>query len=160
MFARRIVPFLMASLLAFIAVGSAAAAKNVVHFTEELNETLTFPAGPEAACVGGAQMVTITAEGLLRITQFVDGPNAGTFHVRASIEGTFRFFTGDRTVASGTFRQHVNFKAHRGDERDNFVIHATGTLANGEDVKFMFHGHFTMRDGEVTREIFKVNCIK
>ena len=160
MFTRRLFSLLAVALLTLVAVVPAAAADRVVHRTEEINLSFTFPAGPEAECFGRAEMITITFTGVVRTTEFVSGPNAGTFHERGRVAGTFRAFTGDTTLVTGTFKQNFNFKIHRGDERVNFVVHGTGTTPDGEQVKFQFHGHFTMRDGEITREIFKVNCIK
>jgi len=144
--------------LVMVAAPAASAAGNVVQMTIPVQAVETVDLGPEAACLGlnPGDDLTIAYWGQLHLTQFVGGPNAGRIHVRGQVEGTF---AGDGVA--GTFREHLNFKADStGDGVFTLVIHASGSLADGTPIKFVFHVHEVVRDGEVRVEKLQVNCIK
>lgn len=152
--------FAAAVLLSLTLVGSVFAARNVEHRTVDFDQTFTFPLGPEAECFGVPEgtLVTVDFTGEIKETVFVAGPNAGRMQAHDRISVTFIIpSTGTRGIG----REIFNFKGKDDDTVvASNVVHVEGTLADGTAFKAMFHGHFTMRDGEVTREIFKVNCIK
>jgi len=157
--------FLFIGLLALVAVvptSRAFAAKNVVHTTFEItNEVDEFELGPEAECFGGPGTVRTVASGVVKLTEFVDGPNEGNFHVRGRAEGTFEIVTAAGTF-TGTFKSTFNEKLNRNNFVASFNVHVTGTDANGEAVKANFHGHVVIMEGETEPQVefFKVNCVK
>ncbi len=155
---RRLALLLIASLFTILSTLPAAAATNVVHTTIPIDETFTFPLGPEAQCFGVAPGTNITVRqtGQVKLTEFVSGPNAGRIHVQGRASDTF---TVPSTGASGSAREIFNFKA-RGD--DTFVamsvVHAQGTLPDGTPFKATFHFHTVVQQGDVKVDIAKVNC--
>jgi len=155
---RRLAPLVIASLFAILSTLPAAAATNVVHTTMPINETLTFPLGPEAACFGvrSGTNITVHFTGEVKLTEFVSGPNAGRIHVRG--RDSFSF-TVPSTGTSGRGGEIFNFKA-RGD--DTFVsmtvVHVQGTLPDGTPFKATFHFHTVVKQGDVKVDIAKVNC--
>ncbi len=161
----RFARFLLIGLLALVAVmpsSRAFAAKNVVHRTFEFtNEVGRFPLGPEAECFGGPGTVRTVASGVVKLTEFVDGPNEGNYHVHGRIQGTFEVVTAAGTF-TGTFKSTFNENLNRNNFVASFKTHVMGTDADGDVVKANFHGHVVIMEGEREPrvEFFNVNCVK
>lgn len=158
MVSRRLAHLLIASLLAMLAVLPAAAAKNVVHTTISIDETVTFPLGPEALCFGVPEGTGITVHftGEVKLTQFVSGPNAGRVHVKGKESFTFSV---PSTGASGSGHLVFNFKdMGDGSSVAMNVVHVSGTLPDGTPYRATFHFHTVVKDGEVKVDIAKTNC--
>ncbi len=140
---------------------SAFAGDNVVHSTiPVVDGTNTFAAGPEAQCIGVEEdtLVTATFSGEFKLTEFVDGPQAGRFHLRGQVSGTFVIPSEEGIM--GTFRQQVNDQGTGDDIVSNFVSHASGTTADGSEFKFVLHGHLVVQNDVVKVNFEKFSCIK
>lgn len=157
---RFLVPFAIA-LFTSMLILPASAAERVEHDTQTVPfYEIVRVEGEEAACLEGADTFILNRTDVYQITEVISGPNAGSMHLKFKSEGTFHALAGNTTIANGTIHAHLNFKTHRGDRRLNFSEILVGTTPHGEPVKYMIHSHFTRRDGELTRAIFKVNCIQ
>ncbi len=158
MVSRRLVHFLIASLLGILSALPVTAAGNVVHTTIPSNETFTFPLGPEARCFGVPEGTNITVHfiGEVKQTEFVSGPNVGrTHHVgKATIT-----FTVPSTGARGTGRILFNDQAKDADTfRHILVVHINGTRGDGTAFKANFHVQMVVKNGEAKVDIYKVSC--
>ncbi len=157
---RRLAPLVIASLFAILSALPAAAATNVVRTTIPIDETSTFPLGPEARCFGVAQGTNITVHfsGTVTLTEFVSGPQAGRMHVRGRDTVTF---TVPSTGTSGRGREIFNFNAKTEDTFVGMsVVHVQGTLPDGTAFKAVFHFHTVVKHGDVKVDMVKVNCVK
>jgi hypothetical protein len=144
------------------------AADNVTHTTIPYSALYTLPLGPLAGCFGGPGTVTIEANGILTVTRFIDGPNAGDTHILGKATDAFTVVTTDGRTFTGTFQELYNFQYASGQLPDSpprvgaFHYQATGVnTATGEALRFTFHGHIVLdRDGMPQVNFSKVNCSK
>jgi hypothetical protein len=157
---RRLAPLVIASLLAILATLPAAAATNVVRTTIPIDETSTFPLGPESRCFGVPEGTNITVHftGEVTLTEFVSGPQAGRMHVRGRDSVTF---TVPSTGTTGRGGEIFNFKSKGEDTVVGMsVVHVQGTLPDGIPFKAVFHFHTVIKQGDVKVDMGKVNCVK
>ena len=135
------------------------AADNVVHSNVPVDQTITFPAGPEAPCflVPAGTPITIHNTGNLRMTAFADGPNAGDVHVHGQLASAF-FVPSNG--AAGEAPVIINFRSGRHTTRNTNVVHMTGALPDGTELKAQFHFHIILHDGVLRLDLASVNCIR
>jgi len=158
---RKLPIVLVASILLFAFTIPAFAGNNVVHSTVTDEFTQTFPLGAEAECFGVEPGTLVTAEITpdLKVTEFVDGPQAGRLHIRGQ-------FTGDQTihadggVITGSFVNHQNVITTSDDTVFKRVVKISSTALDGSEIKVLVHVHTIVQDGDVKLEIAKFNCIK
>jgi hypothetical protein len=161
MFNRQFFVFFAFALIASMVVMPASAAERVEHRTETASYTDTvLIEGEERACLEGADRLILNVNDVSDIAEVVSGPNAGSMRIRISFDGTFQGFTGDMPTITGMFQGHFSLKIHRGDRLTSFSEHVSATTSSGERVKYLIHSHFTIRDGELTRDVYKLNCIQ
>ena len=158
---RKLPLVLVASILLFTLTIPAFAGNNVVHRTITDEFTQTFPIGPEAECFGVEQGTPITAEikSDLKVTEFVDGPQAGRLHIRGQ-------FTGEQTIdadggeITGSFVNYQNVITTSDDTVFKRVVKISSTALDGSEIEVLVHVHTIVQDGDVKLEIAKFNCIK
>ncbi len=131
----------------------------MTHSTIPVDETRSFPTGPEAECFGVPEgtLVTLHYSGEVKHTEFVSGPNAGRVHEVGQLSFTL---TVPSTSTTGSGRDSFNFKAEGGRFVASDRVHVVGTLPDGTAFKATFHSHIAVQDGEVKVDITKVNCVK
>lgn len=135
-----------------------AAADNIVRTTIPVDETRTFPLGPEAACFGVPEGTAITVRftGEIIQTEFVSGPNAGRIQVRGKESFTF---TVPATGTRGSGSQVFNFKAKDdGSFVSMNVVHVNGMLPDGTAFRATFHFHTVVKNAQVKNDIIRLNC--
>jgi hypothetical protein len=155
---RLLIAILPLALLA-VAAPPAVAADHVQHSRVPVDQTITFPAGPEAPCfaVAVGTPIVIRNTGEFHRTEFVAGPNAGNIHLHGRLATTF---TVPSTGATGQAPQMINFIAGRHTTLNTTVVHMTGTGADGTPLKATFHFHGVVQNGAIHLNIARVNCVK
>lgn len=156
---RKLLPFLAASVLLLTFTVPAFAGNNVVHSTIADEFTETFPVGPDAECFGVEPGTLVTAEitSDLKVTTFVDGPQAGRVHVRGEFSGTMHIHG---TEITGSFVNQFNEHTTSDDRVFKRVVKISATASDGSEIEILLHNHVVMQNGDVKVEFAKANCIK
>ncbi len=119
-----------------------------------------------AKCVGYSGTIYEERNYDIRVTEFVEGSNAGRVHLTGSITGPFTIAPHESDagpVYQGTIREKISFSGTSFDDPlvFTFLVHATATGSNGSSLKFLYHGHGVIgHNSEVKLEFDKVHCIQ
>lgn len=160
----RLLLALLVTIVAGMPISRAFAAEPVVQTIIEYTDQILgpFPTAIDAECVGGTGaegIVTFVERGVTKLTEHVSGPLAGSVHLISRYDGTFTMLLGDQS-SSGVYRGTYDEQLSPGTHVSGFSVRATSTRPDGTPIMWVFHGHVTISQETVTRDIQKVTCIK
>jgi hypothetical protein len=144
---RRLVALLSVPAVVLLQAGTAWAAKNVETFTET-RHNVTDGFVDHDPCLGFA-ITSITFNAVFHVTEFISGPNEGTYHDTITLTGTFEIDSIEDGVPTytGRFATRAASRQNRQSAGYHITFTSVGSAPDDTRIRSQFVAHLNRTPG-------------